>query len=526
MRVKIVSPIQKSYSWLGIGLTLSLFTALSCSHLNTKSRKPAESNSELDAFFGAEHIYYVRVTNWDSNIKHKQPQEIANSMYKAQKKSGAKVEIFHTAQDSNNGCPDTPSPGNPIFGPSQDFEMGTKGNMTKGLPKSSYKIKLAKDEKFLGHRELVLNSMVNDPSQMHEAVIWPIVRKLELPGSRQTYVKFCIDGRFMGLYSMIEPIDKTYLKEHFSNKGGNLYKMNWVTDPPGSDHSGWGAASLSYREGPARNYAMANKKGDQAYALEKGDDEENTDSNSYNDLATFIKTLNGKNLSSENQQLKDPFNTLEYEQQMLAIFNVEAFLKFAALNNLLGAWDNYWATYGNYLLYNVGQNGNTANKMTQPYFHWVPWDYDNTFGNTFKDKDDGHITKWAKQDIIGWNDYGGKNKSNLPLLDNLMRNAKFRKLYLNSMEYILDNYFKEDYISAKTSEIWKLIKRTCETEGEPPNNTGRPYNNKQIEENAFLSNEVDVGTAGLHSYGIVNFVKWRHDIAKDRIEYWRSRPVQ
>ena len=67
--------------------------------------------------------------------------------------------------------------------------------------------------------------MYNDPSQMREALAWRLFRNAGVPSARHTYAKLAFDATYSGLFSVIEQVDRRFLKDHFGdNDHGNLYK--------------------------------------------------------------------------------------------------------------------------------------------------------------------------------------------------------------------------------------------------------------------------------------------------------------
>ena len=90
-----------------------------------------------------------------------------------------------------------------------------------------------------------LKSMYNDPSQMREALAWRLFRRAGVPAARHTYAKLAFDATYYGLFSVIEQVDKRFLKDHFGdNDRGNLYKA-YCGDV--------GCATLEHRAGPDGN---------------------------------------------------------------------------------------------------------------------------------------------------------------------------------------------------------------------------------------------------------------------------------
>jgi len=62
------------------------------------------------------------------------------------------------------------------------------------------------------------------------------------------------------------------------------------------------------------------------------------------------------------------------------------FLRWAGVERCCRSWDNYFATPANYYLYNAGRaqppQAAAARRPrdAEPYFAFIPWDYDNSFG--------------------------------------------------------------------------------------------------------------------------------------------------
>ena len=80
--------------------------------------------------------------------------------------------------------------------------------------------------------------------QLHERLgehAYALFQEAGVDAPRHTYAKFCINDKYYGLYSMIENVEKGFLKDHFGdNDNGNLYKAYWTANDIGP-------ATLAYR---------------------------------------------------------------------------------------------------------------------------------------------------------------------------------------------------------------------------------------------------------------------------------------
>ncbi|MFW5740922.1 MAG: CotH kinase family protein, partial [Myxococcota bacterium] len=267
-------------------------------------------------FFGDETFYYVRIRGWDDRLMT--PESLAD----AHMVEGAELLIYKSRADSPYHCPDGEVNEADLVYAGEAFSLRTSGNFTNGTPKSSYKIKFkGKSARMYGMRALNLKSMWNDVSQMREALAWGLFEDANLPASRHTYAKFCINDRYYGLYSVIEQVDKSLLKVHFGkNDEGNLYKAYWED---------LGPADLSYRVGDdgddgGGQYFVAAEMDDRTYQLKTNEDEDDDPAfQTYDDLARFIRTIHGVDISGT---APDKLDTTAYRESVETIFDVRGFL--------------------------------------------------------------------------------------------------------------------------------------------------------------------------------------------------------
>src|SRR5256885_10147370 len=115
--------------------------------------------------------------------------------------------------DPQNGLRVRPDDAPPVLDTAQ-FSLVNSGNRTLMAPKRSWKVDLDPGE-VAGMSTLNLKSMYNDPSQMRESLAWRLFRLAGVPASRHTYARFGINDRFLGLFSLIEQVDKAFLAHRF-----------------------------------------------------------------------------------------------------------------------------------------------------------------------------------------------------------------------------------------------------------------------------------------------------------------------
>ena len=179
---------------------------------------------------------------------------------------------------------------------------------------------------FYGFHELSMSPAASDPSLLHEKVAADLFRQAGVPAAQTAFYRVFINFgeglKYCGVYTMVEVIDDTMVKQQFGESTGNIYK-------PESTFQKFVAAQFEKKN---------NKK--------KAD---------YSDVQAFIKALN------DSTRLTQP---AQWRAHLEATFNVPHFLNYLAVNNVIGNWDTYGAMAHNFYLYN-----SPTKKLT-----WIPWD--------------------------------------------------------------------------------------------------------------------------------------------------------
>ncbi len=401
----------------------------------------------------------------------------------------------------------------------QAFSLANSGNRTLRAPKRSWRITLepaGPDNRLAGMTRINLKAMYNDPSQMREALAWRLFGRADVPAPRHTYAKLAFGSSYRGLFSVIEQVDKRFLKDHFGeNFRGNLYKTGCRDI---------GCATLAHRTGPdgddsGRQYFVAGAA-EHTYRLKTN--KNNPQANTYDDLACFIRTINGVGLRGGRER----FGTDAFRASVDAIMDARGFLRWAAVNMLLGSWDNYYATPSNYYLYNSGRPGAADDFVSSPYFRFIPWDYDNCLGIDY------FGTRWQDADILDWpantrTYWKNRATTRLPLVQNLLRNHDYRQYYLDYLERMLDTEFTPRAIAAQIGAeseggLWDRVRQAAYLESDTPCGrpfTGRQFSNNEVYWTGCRQRELRHGRKKME--GIVHYVRMRRDSARAQLKRLR-----
>jgi len=79
-------------------------------------------------------------------------------------------------------------------------------------------------------KSVVLRNQTQDASQLHERLSTLVYGAMGLPASREAHAKLYVNGTYEGLYTIVETVDKAFLKRVFNEDDGYLYEWKWV-DP-------------------------------------------------------------------------------------------------------------------------------------------------------------------------------------------------------------------------------------------------------------------------------------------------------
>ncbi len=131
-----------------------------------------------------------------------------------------------------------------------DIGVRLKGQATRTNLYGKAPLKLKFDQfvpgqKFLGLTRMTLNSMVQDPSYVHEDMTYRIYRAMGVIAPRTTYSWVTLNGQDFGLYMNLESVDSQMLKRWTTPK--HLYSSNCY----GADMTPWQSGCYDTNYGDA-----------------------------------------------------------------------------------------------------------------------------------------------------------------------------------------------------------------------------------------------------------------------------------
>lgn len=229
----------------------------------------------------------------------------------------------------------------------RDIGVRFKGNGTISdatrQSKKSFKLDLdhfGGKERFQGVKSFNLHCGVADPSKGRETLGYDIYRSAGVPAPRTTFaeVRVTVPGKFdkelYGLYTIVEQIDKPFLRHHFGDDQGLLMKPEGLREFADLGDE-WEKYKKPYAAKRDPSPAEVKRIVELVRLIVKADD------------ATF-------------------------RQQIGSIIDVEGFLRYLATTAYIANPDSFFSLGHNFYVYLHSK----SNK-----FHFFPWDLDRAFSN-------------------------------------------------------------------------------------------------------------------------------------------------
>ncbi len=311
-----------------------------------------------DAFFGLDKVWEIHLQMEPEEWATIQPPEDMDwDFLKAFQKVGEDAiagKNFHSERSTRPGLAGyfgvdhQYGKGNITIGEKTINDVGIrfKGNGTfvEGLQKKKLSFKIdfnefVEDQEHLGLTKINLNNCITDPSMMREALSYEVFRGAGIKCSRVSWAKVSLTvpgefkNKYIGLYSILEQVDKRFLKHRYGTKKGLLLKPSTF-------------GIFRYFEEDWEKYEK-----DYVPKTEATPEQQKH-------LMDFARLVQ---ISGDSA----------FEEEIESYLDVDQFLRFLAVNVLLSNLDSFLGGSQNYYVY--------LNPETNR-FQLLPWDMDHSFG--------------------------------------------------------------------------------------------------------------------------------------------------
>ena len=323
-----------------------------------------------------------------------------------------------------------------------------KGNSTFCLPNDNSNPKVPYNldfnywiagQKLMGKKKVKLANAWMDPTFVKEFSASQIYKNY-LPTPEINLNKLYVQGNYLGLYVNTESINKQFVKKHFDEKSGVLFKCDpsgMFCDTAGSPPSG--EPNLKWLGEDSTSYYNS-------YTI-KSD-------NGWEELMDLIKAIN---LTS---------------QDIDSILNVDRTLWAFAVNQVVSNLDTYNGYYiHNYYLYQTKDG----------LFNMIPWDLSESFVGAIMG-----FSYFNPSSVYEYNPYFGENSSDgRPLTELLFSNSQYRKQYTAHMRTVINESLDTAVVRMKINNLQSLVSNAASTDVNKGFNMNDYYNN--VESSIFTS---------------------------------------
>lgn len=323
-----------------------------------------------------------------------------------------------------------------------------RGNTSLEAAKKSFKVSFntyQQGNKWQGLEKMNLNGSHNDPSMIRAALVWDVIRNAGLPGARTSFVKLYFNDEYRGLYTNVEHIDENFAALYFP---GSQYSSQFKCLYP---------APLDFISNSASAYNF------EQFGRRPYDQKINDYTQDYRELAELISIINNTSLASLPCALERKFN-------------VDSYLKYAAISVLTGNWDGYEYNKNNYYLQldrNTGQ------------FQFIPYDVDNTLGIDWLGQD------WANRNVLNW----APGNESRPLFKRLLQVNEYSLRYQHYIREFASTIFHPDTIYNKAMGMIELISEAALEDTYRVEDYGFTYDDFLHSVDEAWGNQVDYGIA-------------------------------
>src|SRR5205085_5278722 len=112
----------------------------------------------------------------------------------------------------------------------RNIGIRSRGNGSRSGVKPGLRVdfdRYTTDQKFLGLKTFILRNNTQDPSGMRERLSMALFKRMGLIAEREAHARLFINNAYVGLFTIVESLDKTFLSKNLGEDGGHLYEYSF-----------------------------------------------------------------------------------------------------------------------------------------------------------------------------------------------------------------------------------------------------------------------------------------------------------
>jgi len=312
------------------------------------------------------------------------------------------------------------------------LSLSGQGSLTR--EKKPYKIELSGDKtdeansKIFKRTQFKLRSLRFDTSYIKNKLASEIAESLGLPVTQNIICRLYINNKSYGLYELSDFYKKKFIERFFNPETngeeyvyGSLYKAS-----SGLDKCNQNFPVFLFNEPPE----VIQSKFETIVTPTQGYDP-------YQDVMGLIQWFDKLPLTATKAQIEEHFD-------------LDLFLKYAAIEHLICHWDGHLGNGNNYLVYVEPNNGK---------YHIFSYDFDMTFGRycpSLKTNSLGNIDVYVNSVTSDSYDCGPKK---LPLsYTKIINNPEIKPIFTDLIKDILENLFNMEALGPRIKYFHDFLK--------------------------------------------------------------------
>ena len=123
----------------------------------------------------------------------------------------------------------------------RNIDIRSRGLGSRSATKPGLRVdfdRYASSQTFLGLKSIVLDNLTQDPSGIKESVTMRMFARMGVPAPRESFTRLYVNNELIGLYAIVESVDKDLLARIFGAVDGNiqndgfLFEYNYILGAP------------------------------------------------------------------------------------------------------------------------------------------------------------------------------------------------------------------------------------------------------------------------------------------------------
>ena len=266
-------------------------------------------------------------------------------------------------------------------------KKGFLGSLNTERPSLKVKFKQYTDQTPVrGLDRLTLNNNNQDAARVCQFISYKLYRDSGTVAPRCGFAKVTVNGEYLGIYSNVESIKPDFLQRGFGDSSGALF------------------------EGTVADF-----------------------------LPNWIQKFEPKNKRASASSLIEIGEALQADELDLEaldqLIDIKAFVRFWAMESLLGFWDGYCSNQNNFYIYSKPGNGK---------FYFIPWGTDSCLSDSFPIPPHRIRPRSVHAKAI--------------IPNRLYRNEKTKADYVETLNSFLDKHWQEDQLLAELDRLAKMLR--------------------------------------------------------------------